>query len=356
MGAAFKGVGKGFAESLIRTTSNPFVALFIGILATSVVQSSSTTTSIVVGMVGSEVIINGNTMPILTVGNAIPIIMGANIGTTVTNTIVSFGHVRRRDEFKRAIGAATVHDFFNLICVTILFPLELATGFIEKSATVMSTLFRGVGGIKFTSPIKLATKPAINLIRYFLAKFLDMPQDAVCIVMLVISMIVLFLSLFFLVRFMKSFVVGRAEAVLDDVLGKRAIVGIFCGIIFTLIVQSSSITTSLLVPLVGAGILTIEAAFPVVVGANIGTTGTAILASFATGNIHGITIAFAHFLFNLIGVLFIYPIKLFRVIPINLAKILGNLACKKRVYALFYVFGLFFIIPMLLILISKFFK
>lgn len=64
MGAAFKGVGKGFAENLIRTTSNPFVALFIGILATGIVQSSSTTTSIVVGMVGSEVIINGNTMPI----------------------------------------------------------------------------------------------------------------------------------------------------------------------------------------------------------------------------------------------------------------------------------------------------
>jgi len=91
MGAAFKGFGKGFAENLIRTTSNPFVGLFVGILATSVVQSSSTTTSIVVGMVGSGVI---------TVGSGVYIVMGANIGTTVTNTLVSLGHFTRRDEFR----------------------------------------------------------------------------------------------------------------------------------------------------------------------------------------------------------------------------------------------------------------
>jgi len=347
MAATFKGLGEGFAEGLVRTTSNPFVGLFIGILATSIVQSSSTTTSIVVGMVGSEVI---------AIGNAIPIIMGANIGTTVTNTLVSFGHVNRRDEFRLAIGAATVHDFFNIVCVCILFPLELATGFLEKFATLMSTLFQGFGGITFISPIKLATRPAINFIEQLLAEFLNMPQNAMHILMLIASLIFLFFSLFFLVRVMKYLVIKRAEAVLDNFLAKSAFTGILGGMIFTFIVQSSSITTSLLVPLVGAGILTIEAVFPVVVGANIGTTGTAILASLATGNIYGVTIAFVHFLFNLIGVLFIYPIKLFRIIPINLAKFLGNLAYKEKGYALVYVLGLFFVVPALLILISRYFE
>ena len=121
MGAAFKGFGKEFAENLIKATSNPFIGLFIGILATSIVQSSSTTTSIVVGMVGSGVI---------TISNAIPIIMGANIGTTVTAALVSLAHVTRREEFKRAISGATVHDFFNILCVAILFPLQVATGFL----------------------------------------------------------------------------------------------------------------------------------------------------------------------------------------------------------------------------------
>jgi len=167
MGAAFKGFGKKFAENLLATTSNPFVGLFIGILATSIVQSSSTTTSIVVGIVASGV---------LTIGNAIPIIMGANIGTTVTNMFVSLGHITRREEFKRAITGAAVHDYFNLICVIIMFPLELATGFLQKTATALAHVFMNFGGIKFTSPIKIITKPFINLLKHFCVETIPAQQ------------------------------------------------------------------------------------------------------------------------------------------------------------------------------------
>lgn len=350
MGAAFKGFGKGFAEQLIQTTSNPFIGLFIGILATSIVQSSSTTTSIVVGMVGSGV---------LQVSCAIPIIMGANIGTTVTNTLVSLGHVSRRDEFRRAIGAATVHDFFNLICVSVLFPLELLTGYLEKTATLMSSLFKDVGGIKFTSPIKVATAPVVHGIQAaisWLCQFVSSSSIFANVFVLIASFILLFFSLYFLVRVMKSLVVKRAEIILDNVISRHAFLGFLAGLFFTIVVQSSSVTTSLLVPLVAAGILTIEAAFPITIGANIGTTTTAILASFATGNISAVVIAFAHFLFNLTGAVCIYPIKWCRIIPIRLAKGLGNLAAEKRRYAAAYVLGVFFVIPALLIVISRFFK
>jgi sodium-dependent phosphate cotransporter len=346
MGAAFKGFGAGFAEQLIRTTSNPFVGLFIGILATSLVQSSSTTTSIVVGMVGSGT---------LTVSSAVPIIMGANIGTTVTNTLVSLGHVSRREEFRRAISGATVHDFFNLICVCIMFPLELATGFLEKAATTMSALFKNVGGIKLTSPIKLATKPVVHMIQGSSMTLFGKSGSASCVFMLIISTIILFMALYFIVRIMKSLVVHRAEIVLNNVITRNPVSSIFAGVAFTIFVQSSSITTSLLIPLVAAGILTVEAMFPITLGANIGTTTTAILASFATGNISAIIIAFVHFLFNVTGVLVIYPVKMFRTIPINLAHSLGNLASAKRRYALLYVLGVFFLLPALLIFISKYF-
>jgi sodium-dependent phosphate cotransporter len=349
MGAAFKGFGKGFAEQLISTTSNPFIGLFIGILATSIVQSSSTTTSIVVGMVGSGVI---------KVSCAIPIIMGANIGTTVTNTLVSLGHVSRRDEFKRAMSAATVHDFFNLICVSVLFPLELLTGYLEKTATLMSTLFKGVGGVKFTSPIKLATEPAVHFIKDvigWICKLVTSNALFASVFVLIASFLILFFSLYFLVRVMRSLVVKRAEIILDNVISRSALLGFVAGLFFTIIVQSSSVTTSLLVPLVAAGILSIEAAFPITIGANIGTTTTAILASFATGNISAIVIAFAHFLFNLTGAVFLYPIPWCRIIPIRLAKWLGTLAAQKRRYAVAYVLCVFFVIPTLLILISKIF-
>ncbi len=155
MGAAFKLFGKGFAEQLIATTSNPFVGLLIGILATSVIQSSSTTTSLVVGLVGANA---------LTIGNAIPIIMGSNIGTSITNTIVSLGHISNKNEFKRAFAGSTVHDFFNLITVAILFPLQLSTNFLGIVAHKLADVFQAVGGLKTVSPIKVITKPVIGLI------------------------------------------------------------------------------------------------------------------------------------------------------------------------------------------------
>jgi sodium-dependent phosphate cotransporter len=128
MGLSFKLFGKGFAEMLIERTANPFVGLLVGILATSLVQSSSTTTSMTVGLVAAGA---------LTIDGAIPIIMGANIGTSVTNTLVSMAQITRREEFRRAFAGATLHDFFNLLTVLILFPLELSFHVLRRSASYL---------------------------------------------------------------------------------------------------------------------------------------------------------------------------------------------------------------------------
>ncbi len=346
LGSAFKLFGKDFAERLIESTQNPFAGLLIGILATSIVQSSSTTTSIVVSLVAAGT---------LTPYNAVPIVMGANIGTTVTNTLVSLGHIGRREEFRRAVNGGTVHDFFNIMVVCILFPLELTTGLLSRTANWMGNIFVNVGGIKFTSPVKAATTPTINLIENILGK-INMPQNAMYIAMLVISMVFLFVSLYFIVKIMRSLVVKRAEIVLNNVIGKHGVLAIFVSIIFTSVVQSSSITIALMIPLIAGGILTVETMFPLNMGANIGTTTTAILASFATGNISAVTVAFVHFLFNTIGVCFVYPLKPMRRIPIGLANALGNLAFRKRRYVILYVLTMFFVIPGILIFLSKVLK
>lgn len=344
MGAAFKGFGKEFAENLIRTTSNPFVALVIGVLATSLVQSSSTTTSIVVGMVGSGV---------LTVNNAIPIIMGANIGTAVTNTMVALGHVSRREEFKRAVTGATVHDFFNLVCVCIMFPLEMAFGFLQKASLAISGFFIGVDAQTFNSPVKAATKPVITFVKHFFKDTLALDGKVAYIMMLILALVIIFVALYFIVKIMKSLVMHKAESVFDNVLGRHGLIAFAAGLIFTVIVQSSSITTSLMVPMVAAGLLQLEVLFPIVLGANIGTTITAMLASLALGNISAISIAIVHLLFNVAGALFISQVPIFRKIPLSLARNLGEIAYKKRRYAFIYVFCLYFVIPGLLIAISK---
>jgi len=343
---AFKGFGKGFAEALLNTTSNPFISLFVGILATSLIQSSSTTTSIVVGMVSSGVI---------SIPHAVPIIMGANIGTTVTNSIVSLGHITHKEEFKRALAGATIHDFFNIMNVAILFTLNYFTGFLEKLSLFLAEEFTHIGGIKFTSPLKAITKPVVHMIKDFLLHTLNLHPKLTYILILILAAILTFASLFFIVRLMKSVFLSQTEAIFDKLLGSNAVLAIAGGALITAVVQSSSITTSLLVPMVGAGLLSLEMAFPITMGANIGTTITAILASFATGNVSAIAIAFCHFLFNFIGVFIFYPIKVLRQLPLAAARWLANLAYKNRLYAIIFVITQFFILPIALIFLSRLF-
>jgi sodium-dependent phosphate cotransporter len=329
MGAAFKLFGRSFAEQLIATTSNPFVGLLIGILATSLIQSSSTTTSLVVGLVGADA---------LTISNAIPIIMGSNVGTSITNTIVSLGHVSQSNEFKRAFAGSTVHDFFNLITVAILFPIQLTTNFLGIVSGYLGDLFQTFGGLKTVSPIKLITKPAIEV--------MDTLTGSSPVILLILSLLFLFFALRYLTVILKSLVLGRLEAFFDEYIFKTAVRGFMFGILVTVLVQSSSITTSIVVPLIGAGILTIQQIFPYALGANIGTTITAMLASLATGSLAAVTVAFAHLMFNAFGVTIIWP---FKQIPIILANKLSELAIKNRLIPIAYIFLVFFIVPFVFI-------
>ena len=336
LGAAFKLFGKDFAQQVIQTTANPLVGLFAGILATTLVQSSSTTTSIVVGMVAAGA---------LTIETAIPVIMGANIGTSVTNTLVSMGHITRKEEFKRALAGATVHDFFNLIAVVVLLPLEIAYGYLQFIAEHMATFFQGVGGMKFSSPLKAITKPAISSLIDLLDK-----NPVLC---LIAALVIMYVSLKFLVDLARGVVVQRSGSYLNRYLFGAPLVAMLFGVVMTVLVQSSSITTSMIVPLIGAGIITLEQVFPFTLGANLGTTVTAMLAALATGNIAAVTVAFAHLFFNLIGIALVYPLPPIRKIPLRLARALAELTSRSRLYAVSYVALVFYIFPLLLIFLWR---
>ncbi|MFQ5768057.1 MAG: Na/Pi symporter, partial [Acidobacteriota bacterium] len=153
MGTAFKLLGRGFAEALIQTASNPVVALMIGMLATAIIQSSSTTTSLIVGMVAGGA---------LDLASAIPMVMGANIGTTVTNTLVAMMSMNRREEFRRSFAGATMHDFFNFITVLVFLPLEMGTHVLQRAALFLADFLVGKGTVEFSSPVKVITKPVAS--------------------------------------------------------------------------------------------------------------------------------------------------------------------------------------------------
>ncbi len=329
MGASFKFFGKGFAETLLSTTANPFIGLFIGILATSLVQSSSTITSMVVVLVAGGA---------LDVPNAIPIVIGSNIGTSVTNTLVSVGHISRPEEFKRAFAVATVHDFFNLLSVLVLFPLQLTTNVLGISSSYLGESFQQVGGMKLLNPLKLIVKPTVAAITDLAAKSGTM--------MLVIAIILLFVALRYIVVNLKQLVIGRVEQFFDTLLFKNSARAMLLGLVLTVMVQSSSITTSLVVPLAGAGILTLRQIFPMTLGANVGTTITALLAALVTGNPAAVTVAIAHLLFNVFGIVVIWP---FRRIPLYLAETLAAWSIRYKLIPLAYVGLVFFLIPLVLI-------
>jgi solute carrier family 34 (sodium-dependent phosphate cotransporter) len=339
IGASFGMFGADLAQRILVATSNPITCLFIGILSTTLVQSSSTTTAIIVGMVA------GGGIPIT---GAVAMIMGANVGTSVTNTIVSLGHITHTNEFRRAFAASTVHDFFNILSLVVLFPVELATGLLSRTSVLMAELFQDVGGLKFSDPLKLVVDPAVRL--------LETLSGGNAWLMALFSVGLTFSMLFNIVRLLRSVVIERVEAFFDTYIFATPLRGFLFGTVLTIAVQSSSVTTSLVVPLVGAGVLTLIQVFPYTLGANIGTTITANLAALATGSPAAITVAFAHLLFNVIGVLIIWPWAPIRHIPIRLANALAETAARNRLIPVVYVVTVFYLLPLAVIILEGGFR
>jgi len=130
-------------------------------------------------------------------------------------------------------------------------------------------------------------------------------------------------------------------------------VGIVVGALVTIAVQSSSITTSILIPLVASGILLVRNAYPITLGANIGTTVTALIAALGIGEIDGLIIAVTHTVFNTVGILLLYPWPKIRYVPVNLAEKLADVALRRKSLALGYTFIMFVVIPLAGILVLR---
>ena len=333
LGKSFGLFGEDTAHDLLSTVESPAVGLLIGILATALIQSSSTTTSVVVGLVGS-----GQIDPVV----AIPIIMGANVGTSITNMLVSLGHITRKAEFRRAFAAATVHDMFNLCAVALLFPIQVATNFIGIIAEKLELIVEGMGGLTFASPIKLITVPVIN--------FIIETTGHSGILVLLIGLVLLFVALHQVVKTIRKLVLSRVEEFFSRHIFKNIFRSLLLGAALTVLVQSSSVTTSLIVPLVGAGVLTLRQVYPYTLGANIGTTVTAMLAALATGSPAAVTVALSHLVFNLCGTAIFLPA---RALPILMAEKLTSIAMRNKFLPILYIALVFFVAPLFLVFLMR---
>ncbi|MDP2537961.1 Na/Pi symporter [Alteromonas stellipolaris] len=344
IGSGFKLAAGDHAKTLFTFASNPIMGLIIGMVATALIQSSSTVTSIIVGMVAGG----------LPITIAVPMMMGANIGTSITNTLVSLGHVAKKDEFQRAFNAATIHDFFNVMSVIIFLPLEMAFGILEHSSAFVVSMLNtgGTMGVDGFNPIKALTQPALNVVTGMVS---GLPSVYPGIVKIILGIGLIVTSITYMGKIMKSLMVGKAKDILHKSIGKGPISGISSGALMTVLVQSSSTTTSLVVPLVGSGILKAKDIYPFTLGANIGTCITALIAALGVVGVNAgvaLQIAMVHLLYNVFSVVLIYGTPMLRDIPLDLSYKLSVIVAEKKFYGVAYIGGLFFCMPLGIIFIS----
>lgn len=345
IGGGFKTATEEHARTLFEFASNPFMGLIIGMVATALIQSSSTVSSIIVAMVAGG----------LPIHIAIPMMMGANIGTSITNTIVSLGHIKDKQEFQRAFNAATIHDFFNIFAVMIFLPLEIMFGFLEYLSAALVGLFTlgSSADVGSFNPVKFVTGPVVDGVKLYSSQ---LPQVYDGLSRIVLGLALIILSITWMGKIMKSLMVGRARVILERSLGGGSVSGIASGTVVTVLVQSSSTTTSLMVPLVGNGIVTARAIYPFTLGANIGTCITAIIAALAIDGPNAglaLQIAFVHFCYNALAVLTIYGLAFLREWPPNLSYQLSVKVAEQKLYGVAYIVGVFFVMPLLVILVLK---
>uniref|UniRef100_A0A672I4S7 Sodium-dependent phosphate transport protein 2A n=1 Tax=Salarias fasciatus TaxID=181472 RepID=A0A672I4S7_SALFA len=399
--AGGKVTGDIFQENAV--FSNPVAGLVVGILVTVLVQSSSTSTSIVVSLVSSG---------LLEVQSAIPIIMGSNIGTSVTNTVVALMQAGEREEFKRAFAGATVHDCFNWLSVLVLLPLEAASGLLRRLSQAVVDTLQLSSGEEAPELLKVITKPLTALIiqldqsvitaiatgdqtvsnqslvrRWCPATELPLKVHnqlimlllsctgghlfvncslsdlAIGLILLACSLLVLCSCLILLVKVLNSLLKGQVASAINKVINTdfphpftwlAGYLALLVGAGMTFLVQSSSVFTSSITPLIGIGVISIERAYPLTLGSNLGTTTTATLAALASPGdklAAATQVALCHFFFNLVGILLWYPIPATR-LPIRMARALGSHTARYRWFAVLYLLLCFLLLPSLVFALS----
>ena len=229
-----KSAGDGMKKLLGRISNNRFSGVGIGAGVTAIIQSSSATSVMVIGLVNAGV---------MTLMQATPIIMGANIGTTITGVLV-----------------ALKNDYFNMLMYLFAFAGVMMGFFKKEKIKISGLLCSGLGlifvGLNVMSSEQAFGNPLVETMFQNIFSVIDFP-----------------------------------------------LLLILVGVIFTALIQSSSAATGVVITMAGTGVLPLDLALFIVLGANIGTCVTALLASVGA-NANSKRVALIHFTFNVLGTVF----------------------------------------------------
>lgn len=341
----FAGLGGDAAHTMFAFAAHPWVGLSVGVLGTVLIQSSTTTTAIAVTAVGSGA---------LPVEGAIPIILGANVGTTVTTSLVALTFIGDRAAFRRALGASTVHDFYNWLALLIFFPIELVWHPLERVSDALTDALYGADWLPnpaHFNVVRAATRPVEHAV---IQATSHVSSTLGPLFTIVIGALLILVAVRYLGKPLKLLMVGRAREVLIKAVGRDQYLAMASGMGVTVVTQSSTITTSVLVPFAGTGILTPAQVYPVVVGSNLGTTFTVVFAAFAGVGPDariGLQAAFVHLVYNVFAIVVIYVIPLLRPVPLFCAERLARAASTHRWILALCIGTAFLVLPALVIVL-----
>lgn len=192
---------------------------------------------------------------------------------------------------------------------------------------------------------------------YSLFSHLEINETVAGVFLLIVSLVVLCSCLVGMVKLLHSMLQGSIAKVIKKTLNSdlpgcfswlTGYVAMLVGAVMTILVQSSSVFTSALTPLVGIGMIKLDRMYPLTLGSNIGTTGTGMLAAMAASGDKlpiALQIALCHLFFNISGIILFYPVKPLRNLPIRCAKFLGTVTSEYRWFALAYLICMFVLLP-----------
>lgn len=319
------GIGAGRAQLLFDTATTPLVGLAVGILATAVIQSSTTTTALTVTAVG----VGAVSVPV-----AIPIIMGANIGTTLTVFIVSFSYLGRRKQFRQAFASAGLHAWFNFLMVVLLLPIELLFQPLQRlSGGLTTSVLDGELNVSETGNfVNAIFQPLIDLLgtRGLFTIIADPVIGAVLCIAL--GSVMIFGAVRMITAQLRILMAAATRTLLERSSGASDAIGFLTGVSGTMSLQASTVTISSLIPFAAAGSLRLREILSITLGANVGTTLTSLLVALTLpGSMGGFALqaAMVHVLFNVSGTLLVLLIPPFRNLIITLAQQVSQLAGRS---------------------------
>ncbi|MDP6458107.1 MAG: hypothetical protein QGF78_02075 [Candidatus Bathyarchaeota archaeon] len=345
---------------LIRITDNtaPLTGLAIGILSTALVQSSSAV--IAATMVSMSGMVASGLPMVDAMRFGVPMVLGANIGTTVTNTIVIFG-VRRgmtMNEFGDTIPGVIVDDVYEALTIGIFFILEMTTGAISKTTLRIGEYLSSSLGLKAVlasfdkTIIDIVIKePLVNPLKNLIVDFTG--QRIGGVVLFVFWFLTIIFSMGLITKGLENLIQMDWEKKIKMAFNSPAR-SFFTGFSITWLVGSSSIGTSLIIPLLATKVVDLKKAYPYLCGCNMGTTvDLSQIYGYLAGGMVGVMLGLAHVMLNIVALL-LWLVSPLRFVPVRIAEWIGAVIQTNENAAIrlvIWVIVLFFLLPIVLIYI-----